>query len=441
MSVKRRTLKFKKSKQKGYAMSDGTVIDFKKKGPIGDALCDLLKEGAQKMLMLAVESEIETFIERYKNDVTSTGQRSVVRNGYLPERTLQTGVGHLSIKVPRTRDRSGGGRSFHSVLLPPYLKRAKNIEELLPVLYLKGISSNDFPEALESLLGPQSKGLSSGTIGRLKEKWALEFKAFQEKTFFQKRYAYLYADGVYFQTRLSQRQCMLVLLGVDETGKKELLALEGGVRESEDSWYDLLLRLKDRGLQKAPCLAIGDGALGFWKALHKAFEGKTDVQRCWFHKASNVLNQLPRSLQTQANKGLKEIWMAPTKKEAEEAMGRFVKTYQAKYPKATECLQKDREDLLRFYSYPAVHWRNLRTTNAIESVFATVKLRTAKTRGCLSQATAEMMAFKLMESASQRWIRLADPDKIRDLLKGCVFVDGEKIQTKKEPNNTLRSAA
>ena len=255
----------------------------------------------------------------------------------------------------------------------------------MPLLYLKGISTNDFPEALESLLGPSSKGLSSGTICRLKEKWGEECKAFQEKDFSKKRYVYLYADGVYFQTRLSERQCMLVLLGVDETGQKELLALESGLRESEACWSGLLLRLKEQGLQDPPCLAIGDGALGFWKALHKVFDGKVKVQRCWFHKAGNVLSYLPKSLKSKANKDLQEIWKSPTLKKASKAFDRFVRIYKDKYPKATECLEKDREVLLSFYNYPAAHWRSLRTTNSIESVFATVKLRTAKTRGCLSQ--------------------------------------------------------
>lgn len=406
-------------------MNESTRVEFKKEGVIGDALCNLLKKGAQQMLEAAIEAEIDAFMAQHQAERTATGQRAIVRNGYLPERTVQTGVGNLPIKVPRTRDREGLGRTFTSALLPPYLKRAKNIEELLPLLYLKGVSTNDFSEALESLLGPASKGLSASTIGRLKEKWGAECQAFQEKDFSQKRYVYLYADGVYFQTRLSQKQCMLVLLGVDETGKKELLALESGLRESEACWLNLLLSLKERGIKEPPCLAIGDGALGFWKALHKAYDGQVKTQRCWFHKAGNVLGHFPKSLKGQVNKGLQEIWMSSTREEAQKAFDRFIKVYGSKYPKATACLEKDQKALLRFYDYPAAHWRSIRTTNAIESVFATVKLRTAKTRGCLSQKTAEMMAFKLMESASKRWIRLYEPEKVSTVLKGTPFVNGE----------------
>ena len=409
-------------------MKEDNVVAFKKPGEIEDTLMVLLREGARKMLATTIEQEVSDYLARFCDEMTEAGHHQVVRNGYLPERTLQTGLGDLPIKVPRTRDRSGQGRIFHSQLLPPYLKRAKHVEELLPWLYLKGLSTNDFPEALQALLGKDAKGLSPQTICRLKSVWEKDLQGFQTRDLSGKRYAYLYADGVYFQARMSEKQCMLVLLGVDETGKKELISLQSGLRESEISWSELLMSLKKRGLEYPPKLAIGDGALGFWKALHKCFDGQVQQQRCWFHKAGNVLSKLPKSLQKQANKGLQEIWMSPTKEDADKAFDTFVKIYGSKYPKAVACLEKDREELMAFYAYPAAHWASLRTTNPIESVFGTVRLRTAKTRGCLSHKTGELMAFKLMESASKRWKRLNGFGHVEEVIRGVPFRNGERVE-------------
>jgi putative transposase len=427
----------KQKQQKGYAMNDNNIIEFKKPDTIKDHLTDVLREGARQMLAHAVEAEVEAFLECYKELTTAEGQKRIVRNGHLPERTIQTGVGHLPVKVPRTRDRGSDGIRFSSSLLPPYLKRTKSIEALLPWLYLKGISTNDFPEALQSLFGESSKGLSSGTICRIKEKWAIELESFHSKDLSKKRYAYWYTDGVYFSARMSDKQCMLVIIGVEETGKKELVALQSGLRESELSWTELLIDLKERGLTTPPKLSVGDGALGFWKALHKVFDGKVQQQRCWFHKAGNILNKLPKTLQANANKALQQIWMAATKKDAEKSFEKFIQTYGEKYPKAAQCLRKDKDVLLTFYEYPAAHWPHLRTTNAIESVFATVKLRTAKTRGCLSHKTGELMAYQLIQSAAKRWIRLRKCDYTAEVIRGVNFKDGVRIIQ----DNQLRNAA
>ena len=415
---------------------NSNIIDIKKREKIEDHLTDVLRDGARKMLAQAVEAEIECFIDAHVALKSEKGVPQIVRNGYLPERTIQTGIGGLAVKVPRTRDRGGSNIKFTSTLLPPYLKRTKSVEELLPWLYLKGISTNDFPEALQGLFGKNSSGLSSGVICRLKKKWEDDLKEFRSRDLSKKRYAYWYADGVYFKARMSEKQCMLVIIGVEETGKKELVALKSGLRESELSWTDLMLDLKERGLKSPPKLGIGDGALGFWKALHKTFNGEVKQQRCWFHKAGNIMNKLPKHLHPTANKGLQQIWLSETKEHAEKSFERFLKTYEDKYPKATKCLLKDKKELLTFYDFPASHFQHIRTTNAIESVFATVKLRTAKTRGCLSQETGEYMAYKLIQSASDKWIRLRGGKHTAEVIEGINFKNG--IQTLE--NKIVRNA-
>ena len=392
-----------------------------------DALNGVLRVGAQKMLAQAVETEVEVFLCEHCQVVDGMGRRQVVRNGYLPGRTIQSGLGDIAVKAPRVRDRSGSGIRFTSAILPPYLRRTKSIEELIPWLYLKGISTGDFSEALASLLGPDAPGLSAATVSRLKAVWQGELDAWQQRDLSGKRYVYFWADGVYFQTRLEQaKQCFLVIIGADEAGNKELVGLWDGYRESEQSWSELLLDLKSRGLEMGPKLATGDGALGFWKALRKVY-GETRQQRCWVHKTANVLNKLPKSLQKQAKQRLHEIWMAEGRVAAEKAFDLFVDSYKAKYPKAAECLAKDRDALLAFYGFPAEHWVHIRTSNPIESTFATVRLRTAKTRGCLSRETASTMVFKLTLCAQRTWRKLNGSNWLAEVIEGVKFEDGIKV--------------
>ena len=373
---------------------------------LSDALTQLVGQGARQIIAQAVEAELREFLQQYQQLKDEQGRQGVVRNGYLPERQIMTGVGEVEVQVPKVRDRTGSGIKFNSSLLPPYLKRARSVEEVLPWLYLKGVSTGDFSEALASLLGVRAAGLSASTISRLKTKWLEEHRHWQQRSLASKRYVYMWADGVYFHIRNEdEQQCILVLIGVSDSGIKELLGLEIGLRESHLNWKALLLRLQDQGLKKAPELAIGDGALGFWKALKQVFPS-TRVQRCWVHKTVNVLNHLPKSQQPSAKSALQDIYLAATKQAAEQAVERFIKTYDAKYPKAVECLVKDRAALLAFYDFPAEHWGHIRTTNPIESTFATVRLRTDKTRGCVSSDSILSLVFKLMQSAQRHWLRI-----------------------------------
>lgn len=388
-----------------------------------DALSDLICRGARQIIAQAIEAELQDFLAQYRDHRDERGRQVVVRNGYLPERTITTGVGEVEIQVPKVRDRSGSGIKFTSQLLPPYLKRARSVEELLPWLYLKGVSSGDLSEALSSLLGTEAKGLSAATIGRVKAKWSAEHQTWQQRSLRQQHYVYIWADGIYFNIRADERQCILVVIGVTDKGHKELLGLESGYRESELSWKSLLLRLKDQGLAQAPHLAIGDGALGFWKALPQVFP-TTQKQRCWVHKTANVLNKLPKRQQPEAKRAIWEIYRADSKTEASQAFNRFIQTYQAKYPEATRCLAKDRDVLLTFFDFPAEHWAHIRTTNPIESTFATVRLRTDKTRGCVSKDTILALVFKLVESAQKSWLRIRGFKYLADVIEGVPFKDG-----------------
>jgi transposase-like protein len=397
-------------------------------GSSEDMLTDVLRRGAQKLLEVALNAEVEKHLERYGEVRDAEGHRIVVRNGFLPERILQTGIGPVSVCQPRVEDRQSeaGREKFSSAILPPYLRRTKNVEELIPWLYLKGISTNDFPEALSALLGPQAKGLSAATITRLKDVWVKEYADWNRRDLRGKRYVYMWVDGIYFNVRLEEdRACILVVMGATADGKKELIAVHDGIRESEQSWKEVLMDLKRRGLKNGPDLAIGDGSLGFWAALPKVFY-KCKTQRCWVHKTVNVLNYLPKKLQVSAKQMLHEIWMASSRKDAENAFDAFIQTYQAKHPKATECLSKDREALLEFYDFPAEHWRHIRTTNPIESTFATVRLRTQKTKGCGTRQATLTMVFKLAQSAARHWQRLHNSELLADVVKGVRFVDGTK---------------
>jgi putative transposase len=416
-----------------HTMPKDNVVDFKKPETfVDDPITDVLRTGAKMLLAEALEAEIDSFLCHYRDLRDDQGRKRVVRNGHLPERRIQTGIGPVEVKVPRARDRQADPQSgpirFKSSLLPPYLRKTRSMEELIPWLYLKGISTNDFTEALAALVGKDSPGLSAPTISRLKSIWQEDLEQWQKRDLSHKRYAYIWADGIYCNVRMEDRQCLLVIIGATEDGKKELLALTSGLRESELSWTEILLDVKHRGLRNAPKLAVGDGALGFWKALEKVY-GHTRWQRCWVHKTANVLNKLPKSLQAKAKDSLHQIWMAPDKEEAERQFDDFIAIYEAKYPKAVECLQKDREVLLTFYDFPAEHWKHIRTTNPIESTFSTVRLRTAKVRSCFSSKTVVTMAFKLCQSAQRRWQRLHSYKILGKVIRGVQFVNGiEKIR-------------
>jgi len=422
-------------------MSDGNVVELPRPAcEARDALTAVLREGAQRLLAQAVEAEVAAFIDDHAHLLDEGGRRVVVRNGHLPGRQLQTGVGQLAVKMPRVRDRAGWGIRFGSKILPPYLRRTRSIEELLPWLYLKGVSTGDFSEALAALVGPDAPGLSPSTISRLKDVWKDELGAWQGRDLSGQRFVYWWVDGVYLHARLEEAsQCILVVIGAEETGKKHLVALQDGWRESEASWTELLLDLKARGLQVGPQVAVGDGALGFWKALAKVY-GEARTQRCWVHKTANVLNKLPKGVQKKAKEALHAIWMAPSKAEAQKAFDRFLRTYEGKYPKATECLGNDREELLTFYDFPAEHWVHLRTTNPVESTLATVRLRTQKTRGCLSRDTAMTMVFKLVQSAQKRWRRLNASDYLKDVILGVEFRDGIRVDAQAEDQDQADAA-
>ena len=411
-------------------MSNDNVLELKNPGiasPVHDALTDVLRAGARALLAQAIDAEVAAFLATHRKERDESGRARLVRNGYLPSRTIQTGIGDIAVKAPRVRDRAGSIR-FTSSILPPYLRRTKTIEELLPWLYLKGISTGDFGEALAALLGKDAPGLSAGTVSRLKAMWVAEHARFENRNLTNKQYVYLWVDGIHFGVRLEEaNQCILVAIGATPEGKKELVAISDGFRESEQSWKELLLDLKKRGLKIDPKLAIGDGALGFWKALPQVF-GKTRSQRCWVHKTVNVLNKFPKHLQAKAKSDLQQIWMAATRAQAQIAFDGFVTAYASKYPKAAECLTKDKEALLAFYDFPAAHWMHLRTTNPIESTFASVRLRTAKTRGCVSRAGILSMVFKLAKSAEGRWHTLRGSELIARVITGVQFKDGVEVQ-------------
>ena len=394
-----------------------------------DVLTEILREGAQRMLSTAIEAEVAEWITSRAHLVDEQGRRQVVRNGRLPKRSITTGVGQVEIEQPRVHDRRAPAEreKFSSRLLPPYLRKTKSIEELIPWLYLKGVSTGGFGEALQSLLGAECPGLSASTITRLQGVWEAEYGDWNRRSLEGREYVYLWADGVHFNIRLGEdgQCCILVLMGVTPAGKKELIAIHDGFRESEQSWKELLLDAKARGLTIDPLLATGDGALGFWKALPQVFPN-TRQQRCWVHKTANVLDKLPKRMQPAAKEKIHQIYMADTRQHASEAFDLFIETYEAKYPKAVECLRKDREALLAFYDFPAEHWVHLRTTNPIESTFATVRLRTKRTKGSGSRMACLTMVFKLMQSAEKKWRALNGRELLPEVIQGITFIDGIK---------------
>ena len=408
-------------------MADDSVVRFPAPGTVADPLTELLRAGARQLLEQAVEAELAELLAAYAERRDSQGRAAVVRNGYLPEREVLTGVGPVKVKVPKVRSRTEEAVVFRSTLVPPYIRRAKTVDAALPWLYLKGISTGQMAEALGVLVGPEAKGLSAAVVSRLKAQWKGEYEAWRRRRLDKDRWVYWWVDGIYSGLRAEgQRLCVLVVVGVNERGEKRFLAIEDGVRESKQSWREVLLNLKARGISVPPQLAVGDGALGFWAALEEIFPA-TRAQRCWVHKTANVLNYLPKSVQAKAKRALHEIWMAETRAEAEQAFERFLETYQAKYPKATACLAKDREALLAFYDFPAEHWVHLRTTNPIESTFATIRHRTEQTQGCVTRETMLSLIYKLGSCAEKRWCRIRGFEHLAKVITGVKFTDGIEV--------------
>ena len=405
-------------------MNDSNV--FQLNTPAEDALNEVLKYGAQTLLAKAIEAELEQLLTKYA-DLHVDGKQAVVRNGHLPERSIQTGLGDIDVKIPKVRDRSGQGIKFNSSLIPPYLKRTRSLEEFIPWLYLRGISTGDMQPALSSLLGDEAKGLSANTVSRLKQQWEDEYDQWRQRDLGKRRYVYIWADGIYSKVRMDDKLCLLVIIGADATGRKEVLAVVDGYRESEASWHEVLSQLTAQGLNTPPKLAVGDGALGFWKALTKHWP-TTVQQRCWVHKTANVLNKVPKAVQPKIKERLQDIWMAETRDDAHKAFDLCVEQFEVKYPKAMECLKKDRTLMLAFYDYPAEHWPHIRTTNPIESAFSTIRLRTNKTKSCGSRKTTLAMTYKLAVTAENNWRRLRGFKKLADVIQGVKFKDGEPVK-------------
>ena len=415
-------------------MTEDSVVALHHPGVTADPLTEVLRGGARELLAQAIEAEVAAVLAAHEHLKTEDGRRRLVRHGHGPERAILTGIGPVSVRRPKVRDRGsvGGERiRFTSAILPRFARRSRSLDAVLPTLYLRGVSSGDFREALEALLGKDASGLSAQVIGRLKAEWEAEHERWRRRDLSARRYVYMWADGIYLQGRLEdEKQCILVLIGATPEGRKELVGFQAGVRESAQSWRELLACLRGRGLTIGPVLAIGDGALGFWKALEEIFPD-TRRQRCWVHKTANVLNKLPKSRQTAAKAALHDIWMADGRAEAERAMNTFAAKYDATYPQAVACLTKDRDALLAFYDFPAEHWRHIRTTNPIESVFATVRHRTVRTKGCLSHGTTLAMVFKPITTASKTWRRLMGNNRLPKVIEGVRFKDGMQIDETK----------
>jgi len=385
---------------------------------------EILREGARRLLQQAIETEVATYIEERTGYRDDRGHREVVRNGTLPERSLVTGVGQIRIKQPRVHDRRRGHR-FSSSILPPYMRRVPSIDALIPALYLKGVSTGDFSEALETILGKQASGLSATNVVRLKEIWKKEYKEWSERDLSGKEYVYIWADGIYFNVRLDdERSCILVVMGATASGKKELIAILDGYRESKLSWQEILRDMKRRGLEKAPALAVGDGNLGLWAALREEYPG-TEEQRCWVHKTANVLDKVPKSVQGKMKTMIHEMYLSPTKALALAAYDEFMHLYRDKFPKACACLERDKDVLFTFYDFPAAHWVHIRSTNPIESTFATVRHRTKRTKGCGSRIATLTMVFKLAREAEKHWRRLNQYQLVLKVIAGEKFIDGE----------------
>jgi putative transposase len=410
---------------------DSNVVRLRQPEEIDDPLTAILRTGARRLLERAVEAELETFLTSMKDLTLPDGRDRVVRHGHGPERLVQTGIGPVPLRRAKVRDRGAGDAKdrirFTSAILPRWARRTKSLDALLPVLYLRGISTGDFQDALAALLGEDAPNLSPSILARLKEDWVVDHARWRERDLSARRYVYVWADGVYLQARMEPiAECMLVIIGATPEGKKELVGFQVGVRESAQSWRELLIDVKARGLTIAPELAVADGALGFWKALEELFP-TTRPQRCWVHKTSNVLNKVAKSIHPAVKADLRDIWMAPDRASAETALITFEAKYAAKYGKAVDCLTKDRDALFAFYDFPAEHWDHIRTSNPIESVFATVRHRTPRTKGALSQDTAKLMVFKLITAAAKTWRRLNGENQLPKIIRGVTFRDGIEV--------------
>lgn len=407
-------------------MNKNTVVQFTSTGQFTDLLSDLIRNGARQLIHQAVEVELAEFMHQFSDRQMANGQAAVIRSGYQPEREIQTGIGPVTVKIPKVRSKDGEPVTFRSALVPPYVRKTSSLEAALPWLYLKGISTGEMANALEVLVGPEAKGLSASTVARLKQSWAEEYKAWREHRLDKDQWVYIWADGIYSGLRAEDTKlCCLVIIGVNERGQKHFLAIEDGIRESTQSWREVLLKLKARGMN-APKLGIGDGAMGFWAALDEVYPD-TRHQRCWMHKTGNVLNAVPKSIQPKVKQALHEIWQADTRDNAYKAFDLFIQTYEAKYPKAAVLLQKDREELLAFYDFPAQHWESLRTTNPIESTFGTIRHRTKRSKGCLTRDGMLHMMFKLAECAQKNWRRQRGFDYLAKVITGVKFKDGIEV--------------
>jgi putative transposase len=394
---------------------------------VNSVLEEVIRDGARQMLQTAIEAEVAEYIESHTHLRDDSGLRLVVRNGYLPGRDLVTGIGPLQVRQPRVNDRRQN-KHFTSRILPPFLRRVPSIDALIPCLYLKGISTGDFVEALEAILGPRAIGLSATNIVRLKEGWKNDYEDWRQRDLSDKHYAYIWVDGIHFNVRLEDdRTCILVMIGATAEGRKELIAVQDGYRESKVSWLDMLRNIKSRGLSQLPAVAVGDGALGFWAAAAEEFPS-TRRQRCWVHKTANILDKMPKRVQGAAKQRIHDMYMAETKEQALKAYEEFIRLYEAKYPAACTCLEKDKDDLFTFYDFPAEHWIHLRTTNPIESTFATVRLRTVRTKGCGSRIATLTMVYKLAEQAEKHWRRLNKHEYIALVIQGVQFNDGLMIK-------------
>ena len=409
---------------------NSTVVRLRQPDEFDDPLTSILRSGARQLLAQAVEMEAEAFLAAMKDRKLADGRDRVVRHGHGPERAIQTGIGPIEVSRVKIRDRGAAGEDrlrFTSAILPLWARRTKSLDALLPVLYLRGLSTGDFQEALTALLGKDAPNLSPSVVSRLTGEWQGEYDGWQKRDLSARRYVYVWADGVYLQARMEDHaECMLVLIGATPEGRKELVGFQVGVRESEQSWRELLVDLKARGLSIAPEIAVGDGALGFWKALDAVFPG-AQHQRCWVHKTANVLNKVAKSVQPAMKIDLREIWRSPDRAAAEATINIFAEKYGVKYAKAVECLTKDRRQMLAFYDFPAEHWDHLRTSNPIESVFATVRHRTVRTKGSLSTTTAKLMVFKLVTAAARTWRRLKGENQLPKVVSGVRFADGIEV--------------
>ncbi|WP_027951274.1 IS256 family transposase [Haliea salexigens] len=407
-------------------MSKSNVVEWSGREEIADPLTDLLRQGARDLIQQAVEAELAEFLARFEGRRLDDGRAAVVRNGYQPERPIQTGIGPVTVKIPKVRAKDGRPVAFQSALVPPYVRKTRSLEAALPWLYLKGVSTGEMETALAALIGPEAKGLSASTVARLKQQWGEEYQAWRKTRLDRDRWVYLWVDGIYSGLRAEDTKlCALVVIGVNERGEKHFLAIEDGVRESTQSWREVLLGLKARGMN-TPKLAVGDGAMGFWAALDEVYPD-TRQQRCWMHKTGNVLNCAPRSVQPKMKSALHDIWQADTKEHAEAAFDQFEKLFEAKYPKAVQCLQKDREELMAFYDFPAQHWQSLRTTNPIESTFGTIRHRTKRSKGCLTRDGMLHMIFKLGECAQKNWRRQRGFSYLAKVITGVRFKDGIEV--------------